>query len=158
MAEDHDSNHCAGCARAPGGPCAQVLLPAVIDLANAARVAATLGGAVRQGYPVVVADMTATQFCDCAGVAVLLAASRDAAACGSELRVAVATRPVLRLFELTGVLAALPVASSVAAAFAVEPPGRAVLRPGRAIRPGRQVLWFSRHGTDAAGSAPRPGP
>jgi anti-anti-sigma factor len=157
VAEDRHSYQRAGGAQAAGGQFAQVLLPAVIDLANAAQVAAKLAEAGRQGCPVIVADMTATLFCDCAGVAVLLMASRAAAACGSELRVAAATRAVLRLFELTGALAALRVASSVADALAAPPPGPAAPQPARERKAGRQVFWFSRHGTDAAGSAPRPG-
>lgn len=128
MADDDDSNQRAGGTKTPADPSAQVLLPAEVDFANAPQVAAKLGEAIRQGCPVVIADMTATQFCDCAGLAVLLAASRDAAACGSELRVAAANRAVLRLFELTGALARLRVAGSVADALAAPLPARQILR------------------------------
>ena len=86
-----------------------IRLPAEIDLGNAALVAEQLRSAAGQGITVLIADMTGTRFCDCAGVSALLAASREAARHGAELRIAAGTSAVLRVFELTGVLDALRV-------------------------------------------------
>lgn len=130
-----------------------VQLPAEIDLANAAMVAAELRAAASQGSKVVIADMSHTRFCDCAGVAALLSVGRDAASQGSELRVAASARAVLRVFELAGVLTALRVELSIADAASAPQSGQA------SPPPGAEVVWLSRRrGTGAAPSAPRPSP
>jgi anti-sigma B factor antagonist len=129
-----------------------ITLPGEIDVANAAVVRADLAAAVARGAATVIADMSMTSFCDCAGVSALLGAGRRAACLGSEFRIVAAARPVLRVFELTGLDTALPVYPSTLAAagrgLTVPPPG------------GRQstVIWLSRRrGTGSAGSVPRPG-
>jgi hypothetical protein len=45
-------------------PAVVIALPAEIDMANAGRVAAELGSAFAPGVRTVIADMTATRFCD----------------------------------------------------------------------------------------------
>jgi anti-anti-sigma factor len=98
-----------------------VRLPAEIDIANAAAVCADLIAAADRGAAIVIADLTASSFCDCAGTRALIQAGRHAARRGAELRVAAAARPLLRMFDLTGVNATLRVCPSVAAA-AIGPP------------------------------------
>ncbi len=56
-----------------------------------------------EGAVTLVVDMTATVFCDSAGVRTLVHAHRRAAATGAGLRVAVSTSAVRRVLELTGV-------------------------------------------------------
>jgi anti-sigma B factor antagonist len=65
-------------------------------------------GVLEQGVQGVVLDMTATTFCDCAAVRVLVQAHKHAAARGVELRLAVsgaAVRRVLALLEADRMLA-----------------------------------------------------
>lgn len=80
-----------------------VTLPAEIDITNARQVGRELAGALQQPDSVVIADMSLTEFCDSSGVRALLIASDMAAAHGSELRLAVRSEPVLRVFRILGV-------------------------------------------------------
>jgi anti-sigma B factor antagonist len=94
-----------------------VALPGEVDLLNAGEVRDSLAVALESGAVVVIADAGETTFCDCAGVRALILAQRQAAASGSCLRVAVASRSVRRAFELTGadqVLAIYPNAGAAA--------------------------------------------
>jgi anti-sigma B factor antagonist len=86
-----------------------VSLPAEIDMANAERVGGQLRAAVGAGPKVVVADMTATTFCDSMGVRALVLAHRHAAARGIELRLLLPTPAVLRVMQVLGVDAVLPI-------------------------------------------------
>jgi len=94
-----------------------ILLPAEIDIANADQVRLDLLAAIDQGYAVVVADMSRTSFCDCAGVTALLSAGSYAVSSGRQLRIATTAKAVLRTFELTGLRLALPVYPSSLAAL-----------------------------------------
>jgi anti-sigma B factor antagonist len=94
-------------AQPPGPPCAAepvvVTLPGEIDAVNAGQVYGVLIRALETGTGMVVADATATAFCDCAGVRALARAHYRAAASGIDLRVAAAaSRKVRRILELTG--------------------------------------------------------
>jgi len=80
-----------------------VTFPDEIDISNAGSVGAELFGACRPGFPVVVADLSQTKFCDSRGIYCLLAAHDQAAICGVELRIVVKTRAVLRAMEVLGV-------------------------------------------------------
>lgn len=95
--------------------------PAEIDLANAPLVSDALLGVLERGVPGVVLDLTATTFCDCAAVRMLVQAHKRAAARGIELRLAVggaAVRRVLALLEADRLLAVYP---DLAAALAAYP-------------------------------------
>jgi len=98
---------------------ATVTLPAEIDMTNADRVAAELSAAFASGVRVVVADMTATTFCDSAGVRGLTRVHREAAGSGARLHLAVvhagAVSRVLELMDLTGVLHVYPSVDAAAA-------------------------------------------
>jgi anti-sigma B factor antagonist len=84
------------------GGAAVIVLPAEIDVTNAAQVGAELARALEADTEVLVVDMTATVFCDSAGVQVLVRARHRAAAAGLALRLAAGTPQVRRVLELTG--------------------------------------------------------
>jgi anti-anti-sigma factor len=88
---------------------AVVVLPDEIDVLNAASVGERLAAAIASGVAVVIADLTMTTFCDCAGVNSLLLAHRKASGSNAELRLAVRSRPVLRILALLGADQVLPV-------------------------------------------------
>lgn len=94
-----------------------VTLPAEIDAANAGSVAQLLGTAIVPGMTVI-ADLTATSFCDCAGTNSLVLASRQASARHAELRLAIRSPAVLRILELIGADRVLRVYPDLAAALA----------------------------------------
>ena len=70
-----------------GGPVV-VTLPDEIDITNAGFVAGQLRAALASGAAVVIADLTATTFCDCSGVRSLLLAHHHAAAGDIQFRLA----------------------------------------------------------------------
>jgi anti-sigma B factor antagonist len=80
-----------------------VTLPEEIDVLNAAQVREDLLAAIGEGNAVVIADMTATRFCDSAGLATIIRASRRASASGTVLRLAVHAPAVRRVLSLTGI-------------------------------------------------------
>ena len=121
-------------------------LPAEVDISNAGLVRQDLLAVVAQGASLVIADMTATTFCDSAGVTALVRVARQATAQGSGLRLAAGAPAVIRMLALTGVDKLIEVYPSVAAALAdpehdvaaepaPAPPGQAGSE-GRAPRPG----------------------
>jgi len=65
-----------------------VPLPEEIDIGNAAGVADELTSAASRN-PVVIIDMSATKFCDCAGVRAIARAHKHATGSGAELRLVV---------------------------------------------------------------------
>jgi anti-sigma B factor antagonist len=85
------------------GTPAVVPLPAEIDITNAEEVLDRICAALETGSATVIADMTATTFCDSSGVRHLLLAHRRASASGTQLRFAVpAASPVRRILAFTG--------------------------------------------------------
>ncbi|HEX3491504.1 MAG TPA: STAS domain-containing protein [Streptosporangiaceae bacterium] len=106
------------------GQQAVVTLPAEIDIGNADQVSDTLLAVLNRGVSMLVADMTGTTFCACAGVTALIRAHRRATANRALLRVAATAPIVLRVLELTGVDYVIPVFGTVPAALAA-PSGRA---------------------------------
>jgi anti-anti-sigma factor len=95
-------------------------MPAEIDAANADKIRQGLLPAVSLGAAVVVIDMSGTTFCDSAGVQAIVAAYRQAAATGTELRL-VATA-VLRIFTIVGIGEVVPIYPSREAALAGTSP------------------------------------
>jgi anti-anti-sigma factor len=87
-----------------------IALPPEIDITNASDVLELITAACAPGVPVVIADLTATGFCDSAGLNHLIQASRKAAANGTELRLAICPDgAVSRIIELTGISEYIPV-------------------------------------------------
>ena len=78
-----------------------VAAPEEIDITTAYRLRAALAAAAR-GHATVVVDMTRTHACDTAGLHVLVRAHRRALARGGELRLAMPSPDVRRLFAITG--------------------------------------------------------
>jgi len=97
---------------------AVVVLPDEIDLSNAGPVGEQLVAAIVPGLAVVVADLSMTTFCDCAGVRSLSLAHREASASNAELRLVVRSRAVLRILALLGADQVLPVYPDLSAALA----------------------------------------
>jgi len=101
------------------GTAAVVKLAAEIDLTNSERACGQLDAAIACGAAVVVADLTATRFCDCASLRRLLAVQRRAAASGVQLRFVMPSgSPVRRLAGLTGLDEPLHIYPSVREATA----------------------------------------
>jgi anti-sigma B factor antagonist len=121
-------------------------LPAEVDISNAGLVRQDLLAVVAQGASLVIADMTATTFCDSAGVTALVRVARQATAQGSGLRLAAGAPAVIRMLALTGVDKLIEVYPSVAAALA-DPEHDVAAEPAPAP-PGQ---------ADSEGRAPRPG-
>ena len=87
-----------------------ITLPPEIDLTNASDVLELWTAACAPGVPVVIADLTGTSFCDSSGLQHLIQASLQAAASGTELRLAITPGgAVSRIIELTGISQRLPV-------------------------------------------------
>ena len=100
-------------------PLTVVTLPGEIDMANADAIGEQFAAALAPGVPAVIADMTATTFCDSAGITMLIRARRRATANGAEIRLLLPCPNVLRVLKIQGVDALLPVYHSLEAALAV---------------------------------------
>jgi anti-sigma B factor antagonist len=79
-----------------------VVAPAEVDIANAAQMRAALLRAGAAGRSTIILDMTATQFCDSAGLSVLIRGHQRAQAEGCSLRVVTSTPQLMRIMEATG--------------------------------------------------------
>jgi anti-sigma B factor antagonist len=90
-----------------------VTLAGEVDFASAAGLRERLFTLASAGRPLV-ADLDRVSFIDAAGLGVLAAAARHAAAHGASLRVVCARRQIRRLFRLTRLDQAVPVAASLA--------------------------------------------
>jgi anti-sigma B factor antagonist len=95
-----------------------VVLPAEIDVTNSELVHERIVAALTPGVDVVIADMTATTFCDSSGVHAVVFANEVAVKRGIELRLAVSPDgSVRRVLQLIGVGSVVPVYSSLAEAM-----------------------------------------
>lgn len=99
-----------------------VRLPVEIDAGNADQVRGELSAAARPGVAAVVGDMTATRFCDSAGVRALLLAQDAAVRAGGQLRLVTTSAPVLRVLSVLGVDRLFQIYPTLAAALAAGPP------------------------------------
>jgi anti-sigma B factor antagonist len=97
-----------------------VTAPEEIDITNAAALRAALLEAAARGRGATVADMSGTQFCDSAGLSVLIRAHKRAQAEGGELLLVVPATSVLRIFALTGIDRMIPNFSSLEDALAAH--------------------------------------
>jgi anti-sigma B factor antagonist len=95
-----------------------VALPAEVDMATAGQAGVDLGSVIARNPCMVIADMTATRFCDSSGISMLVRAHKQAAANGIELRLVVRSAAVLRTMALTGVGDLLPIFPTVTQALA----------------------------------------
>lgn len=131
------------------GRVAVMTLPAEVDISNADQLREDLFALVAQDASLVIADMSATTFCDSAGVTVLVRAARKASANGAGLRVATSAPAVVRVLAITGVDRLIEIYPSVAAAMA--DPGTDAAGRDRVARPGPAGQ------VDPDGRAPQPG-
>jgi len=131
------------------GRVAVVKIAAEVDVSNAGQAGQDLAAAVAQDASLVIADMTATTFCDSAGVTALVRAVRTANASGAGLRVATSAPAVIRVLGITGVNRLIGIYPSVAAAMA--DPGNETAHEGLAAYPGPAGQ------ADQDGRAPQPG-
>ena len=95
-----------------------VRLPDEFDMGNADGIYNEIAAAFARGSRVVVADMTVTTFCDTMAIRTLVLAHRQAAANDTELRLALSAPGVLRIMEVLGVDAMLPIYHSLEEALA----------------------------------------
>ena len=102
-------------------PAVVVALPTEIDMASAGRAGEQLGAALAPGVRTVIADMTATTFCDSSGISMLVRAHRQAAASRTELRLAVPATAVRRVRALAGMDQLLAIYPSRSQALAAGP-------------------------------------
>jgi anti-anti-sigma regulatory factor len=114
-----------------------VRLPAQIDITSAERAYDRLYAAFASGASVVIADFTATMFCDCSSLRRLAAIQNRAAARDAQLRLAIPPGgPVHRVAQLMDLDHLLPVFPSSQEAAAAGPVPR-LNAPGLPRRPRR---------------------
>jgi anti-sigma B factor antagonist len=89
-----------------------------IDITNAPMLRCALMEAAAHGHGTLVADLSRTRFCDCAGLHTLLAAHKRAQAEGGELLLVLRSTPVLRVFAITGIDRMIPNFTSLEEALA----------------------------------------
>ncbi len=98
-----------------------VSAPDEIDISNASEFRSALQSAAA-GHPTIVADLSATEYCDSSGLNVLVRALRRAQEQGGEVRVVASTSAVLRILNVTGVGRILKVYANLADALADRAP------------------------------------
>ena len=132
----------------PDGRCSSQLIsgvpvvtaPTEIDVTSVGQLRAMLAEWVSRGYTTLVVEMTGTQFCDSAGLTVLVRAHKRALAHGGQLRLVLpASGTVLRIFTLTGLDQFMPNFVSLEQALAQTPATgqAAAAQPSREARPSR---------------------
>jgi anti-sigma B factor antagonist len=110
-----------------------VMAPAEVDVTTAGQLRAMLAEWATRGYATQVVDLTGTQFCDSAGLTVLVRAHKQALAEGGGLRLVLPLGgSVLRVFTLTGLDGVIPHFASQEQALAQVP--AATIRPTRPKR------------------------
>jgi anti-sigma B factor antagonist len=98
-----------------------VTFPHEIDMANADELGELLISALVVGPGTVVADMSATTFCDTSGLRILVKAHKQAVSANAEFRVVVSSIAVLRAMAYTALDTVLRIYPSVEHALALEP-------------------------------------
>jgi anti-anti-sigma factor len=113
---------------------AVVAFPEHVDMSNAAQIREQLLAVFDRGAVVVIADMSATAWCDYAGVDAVARACQRAAVCRAELRLVVTAPAVRRLLAAEGLDRLVPVYSSVEAAITAGEPDDDLAPPIAASR------------------------
>ena len=99
------------------GQAAVISAPVEVDVTNVDDIVRCLLSAIGNGARVLVVDMTATTFCDCAGVHAIVSCWKQAVAEGISLRLAVSEPAVTQLFTVTGATWLIDICPTVAAAL-----------------------------------------
>jgi anti-anti-sigma factor len=110
-----------------------VTAPEEIDIANAGRLRSAVLEAAAHGSKTLVVDMAQTQFCDSAGLNVLVRAHKRAQAEGGELLLVICAATVLRIFTVTGIDHLIPTFPTLEEALAPAPPSPAFPSPPGAL-------------------------
>jgi anti-sigma B factor antagonist len=97
---------------------AAVALPVYMDESNAAQIQDELLSVIDRGAMALIADMTATTWCDHAGADAVVRAFRRAIISGTELRLVVTAPAVSRVLSLSGLDRLVPVYPCLDAAAA----------------------------------------
>jgi len=95
-----------------------VTTPEEIDITNAPGLRTALLDAAAPGHGPVVVDMSRTQFCDSAGLHVLIRAHKQARAEGDDVLVVISATAVLRVFAISGLDRIMPNFSTLEEALA----------------------------------------
>jgi anti-anti-sigma factor len=135
---------------------AVVAFPEHVDMSNAAQIREQLLAVFDGGAAVVIADMSATAWCDYVGVDAVARACQRAAVCRAELRLVATSPAVRRLLAAEGLDRLVPVYSSLeAATIAGEPDGPGLV--GDPAAPVAAPRWPARP-LDGLESGPGPAP
>jgi anti-sigma B factor antagonist len=94
-----------------------ITLPEEIDATNSPGLRETLLAAVSRQPAMVVADMSATTFCDSSGMAAIVTAYRQAVAAGAGMRLVIGHPGARRVFELSGIDAVISIYPDLPAAL-----------------------------------------
>ena len=135
---------------------AVVAFPEHVDMSNAAQIREELLEVFDRGATVVIADMSATVWCDFVGVDAVARACQRAAICRAELRLVATAPAVRRLLAAEGLDRLVPVYSSVEAAITAGNPDGPVPR-GDVTAAIATPRWSARP-QDGPESGPRPAP
>jgi len=131
------------------GRLAVVMMPAEIDVANARAILDKLLSVLDREPVTLIVDMTATTFCDSAGMNAVLRAYKRASAAGTELRLVMPAPAVRRVFTVTGLDRLIGTYPSLAASLAGRPAGE---RRGG----GPVTAWPGSTGTEPGTDEPLP--
>lgn len=82
---------------------AVVTTPEEIDISNAGLLREALASAIASGQPLIVVDMSGTEFCDSTGLNVLIRGLGQAQQAGVELRLVMGGAGLQRVLTVTGV-------------------------------------------------------
>jgi anti-sigma B factor antagonist len=96
---------------------AVVTTPEGIDIANAGHLREALLSAAATGQPVIVVDMSGTEYCDSTGLNVLVRAVGQASEDGGELRLVLGGAGLRRILTVTGVAGLFRIYETLDAAF-----------------------------------------
>jgi anti-sigma B factor antagonist len=101
---------------------AVVTLPEHIDVSSAGQIREELLSVINRGAAALIADMTATLWCDYAGADAVAGAYPGAVTNGTQLRLAVTARIVRRVLSRDGLDCLIPIYPSLEAAIAAGAP------------------------------------
>jgi anti-sigma B factor antagonist len=105
---------------------AVVALPEHVGASNAGQIQQELLSVIDGGATALIADMTATPWCDHAGAGAVVRAFRRAVISGTQLRLVVTAQHVSRVLGLSGLDQLVPIYPSLEAATAASPPAAAL--------------------------------
>jgi anti-sigma B factor antagonist len=105
---------------------AVVALPEHVGASNAGQIQQELLSVIDGGATALIAEMTATAWCDHAGAGAVVRAFRRAVISGTQLRLVVTAEHVSRVLSLSGLDQLVPIYPSLEAATAASPPAAAL--------------------------------